>query len=353
MRSIYLVVLFLVTAVVGLGQTATSAAPDLPKEPREVFAKAAPLYDLGAASLKPWYLKAAYQLYDEKGDAAERGTYEYWWASPQVYRETWSRPSGTHTDWHIADGKHASQSTGEPLKFFEHTLREKLLSPLPDDSDLDAAKYRLDRENVTLGSVKYPCIMVIPLMPQHGMVQAVPLGLFPTYCFDPHMPVLRISYSFGTLITDFNKIVKMQDKYLAREINLFEGKRKILSATVDSVTGLSVADPALQPPANVPVSEAKRVTFAGAVAQGLLIKKQIPIYPEDAKQARVSGTVVLRAIIGIDGAIHQLHVVSAPWPSLAASSLQSVSHWQYKPCRFNGELVEVETTVNVVFSLSD
>jgi protein TonB len=82
----------------------------------------------------------------------------------------------------------------------------------------------------------------------------------------------------------------------------------------------------------------------------MLLKKAVPIYPEDAKQARVSGTVVLQATIGTDGGIHDLRVVSAPWPSLAASALWTVSHWQYKPYLLNGNPVEVQTTVNVVFS---
>jgi TonB family protein len=270
-----------------------------------------------------------------------------------VYRSTWTRPSGTHTDWHTADGKHASQATGESLRFFEYRLQAELLSPLPEDRDLDPAGYRLDRESLTLGSAKLPCIMVIPLMPQHARIQVVPLGLFPTYCFEPQQPLLRVSYSFGTVATEFNKIVKVQGKYLAKEIVLAEGKRKILTATVDSVTGLSESDAALKPSPDAALSPGKKVNIAGGVAVGNLIKKEIPVYPQDAKEARASGTVLLRAVIGKEGAVHDLHVVSTPWPSLAASALWSVSHWQYKPYLLNGEPVEVETTINVVFSLGD
>jgi protein TonB len=83
----------------------------------------------------------------------------------------------------------------------------------------------------------------------------------------------------------------------------------------------------------------------------MLVKKQVPIYPQDAKDAHVSGTVVLQATIGSDGRIHDLRVVSAPWPSLAASSLWAVLHWEYKPYMLNGEPVEVQTTVNVIYTL--
>jgi TonB family protein len=353
MRALGLVAVLFVGIQAGFGQTESNAAQGLPSDPRELLAAAAPFYDFSDAGLKPWHFKASYQLYDEQGNPSEPGTYEYWWASPQVHRSTWTRGNSTHTDWHTADGKHAYQATGERLNFFEYKLQTAFLSPLPKADDLDSTKVRLDRQNVQVGSAKLPCIMVVPLMPQHGQVQTVPLGLFPTYCFDTKTPVLRISYSWGTVTTEFNQIVKLQGKYMAKEILLFEGKRKILSATVDSIAGLPAADPAMIPGPDVTVSDSKKVDISGGVAQGMLLKKIVPVYPQDAKDARVSGTVLLQATIGMDGGIHDLRVLSAPWPSLAASALWSVSHWEYKPYLMNGEPVEVKTTINVVFSLSN
>jgi TonB family protein len=359
MRLFYLFVLSLAAVLPSFGQTDGNAAPGLPKDPRAIFAAAAPFYDFTSPELKPWHLKATYQLYDQNGKPTEQGTYEYWWASPKVYRSSWTRPGATHTDWHTADGKHAYQASSERLKYYEYKLQSALFSPLPDSSDLDPTKVRLDREITGSKGNKFPCIMVVPLMPQHGQIQDVPLGLFPTYCFEPQLPALRVSSSFGATTTEFSNIVKAQNKYLAREILITEGKRKILSATVDLVTWLDATDPALKPTTVVAVSDVKhvnvadvkKVMIAGGVMAGSLVKKEIPVYPQDAKDARASGTVVLRATIGIDGEIHDLHVVSAPWPSLAASALWAVSHWEYKPYLLSGEPVEVETTVNVIYTL--
>lgn len=316
-----------------------------------MFTMAAPFYDYNATDLKPWHLKASYQLYDDNGDATEHGSYEYWWVSPQVNRSTWLRPGATHTDWHTADGKHAYEETGEGLNFFEYRLQSALLSPLPSAAELDPAKFRLERQTVTAGGAKIPCIMVVPHMPQHGQLQIVPSGMFPTYCFDPRIPVLRISYSFGTVTMEFNKIVKAQNHYLPEEIVFLEGKRRILTAAVDRITELNPADAALTPPAEARVSKTDRVAVSAGVSAGMLVKKQFPVYPQDAKDARVSGTVVLQAIIGRDGRVHDLHVVSAPWPSLAGSALWCASHWEYKPYLFNGEPVEVETTIHVIYTL--
>jgi hypothetical protein len=345
--------LFFAAVLPNFAQTTATPVPGLPKDPREIFAAAAPFYDFSDPALKPWHMKATYQLYNETGDPTEKGTYEYWWASPKVYRSTWTRPNATHTDWHTAEGKHAYRATGERIKFFEYKLQSALLSPLPANADLDPAKIRLDKQMAPLSSVKLPCIMVIPLMPQHGQIQDVPLGMFPTYCFDPQLPVMRISYSFGTVTTEFNHIVKVQDRYLPRELVFYEGKRKILSAVVEAINGLASSDAALTPAADASITGTEKTEIAAGISVGLLVKKQTPVYPIDAKQAHVSGKVVLRATIGMDGGVHDLHVVEAPWPSLVASALWSVSHWEYKPYLLNGEPVEVETTVNVIYTLGN
>ena len=351
MRAPVFLALFLSVASQAFSQT-PAPLPDLPKDPGAILAMAAPYYDFNDPSLKPWHLKATYQLYDDNGEPGEQGTFECWWASPKVYRSSWTRPSAIHSDWHTADGKYEYQATGDHLDFFESKLQAALLSPLPQSPDLDPAKIHLNREMRSLGAFKSPCIMAVPLMPQHGQIQAVPLGLFPTYCFDPKVPALRITYSWGALAVEFNHIVKMQGKFLAREILLREGNRTIVSAKVDTIEGLDPTDAALTPPpdARTPRSS-KAAQIAPGVMVGMLIKKQPPVYPQDAKDAHASGTVVLRAMIGMDGGIHDLRVESAPWPSLAASALWAVSHWQYKPYLLNGEPVDVETTVNVIYSL--
>jgi protein TonB len=95
----------------------------------------------------------------------------------------------------------------------------------------------------------------------------------------------------------------------------------------------------------------QRVRVSQGVSQGLLMKKVTPQYPPLAKQARIQGVVVLQALIGKDGSIQNLHVVSGH-PMLTNAALEAVKEWKYKPYYLNGEPVEVETTINVNFSLS-
>ena len=74
------------------------------------------------------------------------------------------------------------------------------------------------------------------------------------------------------------------------------------------------------------------------------------MYPAIAKATGTQGTVVLQAVISKTGAIKNLRVVSGS-PMLQQAALDAVGHWRYRPFLLNGEPVEVETTVNVVFSL--
>jgi protein TonB len=101
---------------------------------------------------------------------------------------------------------------------------------------------------------------------------------------------------------------------------------------------------------NVKAATPKKVAISAGVMQGMLLQKTTPVYPPIAKAARVSGTVVLQATISKTGTIENLHVISGP-AMLQQSALDAVKQWRYKPYELNNEPVEVETTVNVIFTL--
>jgi TonB family protein len=94
----------------------------------------------------------------------------------------------------------------------------------------------------------------------------------------------------------------------------------------------------------------KPIAVSSGVATGLLIRSTPPVYPSIAKAARVGGTVELHATISKNGTIKDLHVVSGP-AMLQQAALDAVRSWRYRPYMLNNEPIEVETSVNVVFSL--
>jgi protein TonB len=101
------------------------------------------------------------------------------------------------------------------------------------------------------------------------------------------------------------------------------------------------------PPKVVP----KRVMVGGNVQAARLVNKVQPIYPPLARQTRISGTVKLHAVIGKDGTVQQLQLVSGH-PLLVQAALDAVKQWRYQPTLLNGEPVEVETEIDVIFSLA-
>ena len=118
--------------------------------------------------------------------------------------------------------------------------------------------------------------------------------------------------------------------------------------------GFGVAPPPPPPPpppvAAVAVNK-EPLRVGGNVQAANLIKKITPVYPALAKSARVQGTVRFQAIIGKDGTIQNLQMISGH-PMLVASATDAVKQWVYKPTLLNGEPVEVITQIDVNFTLS-
>jgi bla regulator protein blaR1 len=83
-----------------------------------------------------------------------------------------------------------------------------------------------------------------------------------------------------------------------------------------------------------------------------IVKKVQPKYPVEAKKARIQGAVVLNVKIGKDGTVENLKVVSGP-KELQRSALDAVRQWTYEPFLVNGNPVEAETTISVVYSLRE
>ena len=94
----------------------------------------------------------------------------------------------------------------------------------------------------------------------------------------------------------------------------------------------------------------QRIRVGGNVQSAMLIRQPKPVYPPLAKQARVSGVVRFQAIIGKDGTIQNLQLMTGH-PLLVQSAKDAVVQWVYKPTLLNGEPVEVVTIIDVNFSL--
>lgn len=95
----------------------------------------------------------------------------------------------------------------------------------------------------------------------------------------------------------------------------------------------------------------KRVRMGGNVIAAKLVRKVQPEYPEIARRERLQGTVRLHAIIAKDGTIRLLRVQTG-YCSLGQAAMKAVRQWRYTPTMFEGKPVEVDTTIDVIFSLN-
>jgi TonB family protein len=116
--------------------------------------------------------------------------------------------------------------------------------------------------------------------------------------------------------------------------------------------GIVVEPPASEDSSPPRIPLPRRIRVSSGVSQGLLEKKVAPEYPPDARDARIQGTVVLRAVIDKEGNVFTLELVSGH-PALAPAAMEAVRQWKYQPYLLNGQAIEVDTTIQVNFMLSN
>lgn len=127
------------------------------------------------------------------------------------------------------------------------------------------------------------------------------------------------------------------------------GSQVLGGDNVPGANGTKVFQP--NPPTVVHPAQPTTMKVPSSMLEGMLISKTIPVYPTIARTVGVSGTVVLAATISKEGTIENLHVLSGH-PLLTQSAMDAVKTWRYRPYLLNGQPVEVETTINVVFSMN-
>jgi TonB family protein len=95
----------------------------------------------------------------------------------------------------------------------------------------------------------------------------------------------------------------------------------------------------------------KSVRLGGNVAAAKLVHRVQPEYPPIARQELLQGTVRLHAIIAKDGTVRLLRVQTG-YCSLSQAAMKAVRQWRYTPTILEGKPVEVDTTINVIFSIN-
>jgi protein TonB len=100
----------------------------------------------------------------------------------------------------------------------------------------------------------------------------------------------------------------------------------------------------------IPADEAQSVQHARNLQIGELINLVEPVYPPDARQARLEGTVKLHVLVAANGEVQSFRTISGP-ETLAQAAMLAVREWRYRPTLLNGKAVEMQEDVTFVFRL--
>jgi periplasmic protein TonB len=175
-----------------------------------------------------------------------------------------------------------------------------------------------------------------PAEPLPAMTQVVSVATHAAALVNPFTPPRIVPNSISS--TDHEP-----PPLIGTGINLL-GNGSLLNGLPDSIGTAT--------PLHVRVTPSRKPVISSGVMEGRKLSGADPRYPAIAIAARIQGTVLLAATISKAGAIENLRIVSGP-PMLAPAAEEAVRTWRYRPYLLNGEPVEVETTVNIIFNLGD
>jgi len=319
----------------------TQDAPTMPADPAAILSAAANVNGLTGSALLPWRLRVSYQIFDDKGHSKDSGVYEELWVSDKKYKRSYTSPSFTQTDFATDRGLYRSGNQNWPGPQ-EIMVRTEIVDPIPPALNLTG--FRLESKRRSVDKVNLQCVTLkgdwIFLNND-------------AYCFQPDKPILRFtSAAGGKSDTLYNDILMFQGHFLARNIRATNaGTRLVLH--IDSIEQEpTVNDSDLTPPPDAIRIPAGKVAIPQQTMAVLLLRTLPPHYPESAKAARITGTVLLQVTIGKDGRVTSAQAISGP-NDLRKVSTEAALKWEYRPFLIAGEAAEVETTLPITFTIGN
>ena len=133
----------------------------------------------------------------------------------------------------------------------------------------------------------------------------------------------------------------------APEIGIAEASPLSISLPETTIRPAAIPTPTVRPQ---PLAPSTPLRITSGVQSAKLVFGPRPAYPPLARATRTQGTVKIQAIIGRDGAIKDLQVISGP-PLLIEVAIEAVRQWRYQPTLLNGDAVEVVTDIDINFTI--
>jgi TonB family protein len=323
---------------------AAAPLPD-PKTPQEFFARARQLSDLEASGI-PFHLKATYVA---TGDAefTGNGTYEEWWQSKDLWRK-----EATLGDYKYVAIKHGDarsvygSSNYLPLRL-RQMLEAVLIRIVPNSGSARDWKLKHKRMNgvdLVVLSVHRPCGNELKCLAADYFT---PQGLLRIHLGDSVQKLYNGFQGFhGVSIPHSIEMAGLTGEILTISIAPLEPLTPNDSHLLQNATPRANL-PAVQLPIMPERDKLKSAHFNKAK----ILNQSQPVYPQDAKQRREEGTVVMEATIDEDGKVREPYVIGSAGTLLDGAAMDAVRKWRYQPTTLDGVPVCVTTTITVMFHL--
>ena len=354
--SFFFLPVLLCVCVLAAGAQAPMAAPNL-KDADALFAAALASNGLVGDDLKPWHLKASYDILDRNNKVIATGVFEEWWAAKDKWKRSYTGPHYSGTEYHLPEGDAHEGDAWKATPWPESLIATKLLSPIEstdlstlssDTTHQGAAQDRGHMEIHALPFAKPPLTCVRKASKYGPGVPNDQIG----YCFEPGNKELRLS-GFTSLDAVYNKLGIFQERFIGLETFVSVNGHGLINVHVLSLMGLpSEGLTVFVPP--VPVTEIKKdaiLTLPSSMLAGRKLSGNDPAYPREAKMRREQGLVVIGVNINELGRIEDAKALEAPSSLLSDAAIEGVRTWRYQPYLLDGQPRRVTTTINVVYKL--
>ncbi len=303
---------------------AQSTSAPLPASPKAILLALKDANGLNPQPSVPWHLQLSWNQYDTDGDNIHSETIEEFYSGPKRFRIVFAGDSFNETQVAHASGLFLSGSADWPpipaleaLEFVATPLRRL------DDEPKDL---RLESTTQQFGSVPLSCIKAL----RSGVIEIGP----PSYCYTPGQPQLRFSRAPALDAIFYNKLVRFQDRFVAKQISASVGAKPILQIRVIKLEDLGNPDDALFLP------EAGQLPITGRMkipSSLLVIEKRGELEPEAGHQ----GTATVYFVVGKDGRVIDAQAVSGP-DDIQKIALRAMRQYRFRPFLILDQSIEVE-----------
>jgi TonB family protein len=327
-----------------------NTSPGASSDPIALLRLAAPYYDYAGVGMKPWRARYHYQYYGADGQLIVEGQFDYWSAKGRPSKAAWTHGDQSHVEWHTTDGKELRSTSGKDVEGMEHRLYFALVPYFLKLADPQSTE-QLKSFTSKYESKQLACVGRSRSAAASAGADSLEID-WPAYCFEEHEPTLVASHENGSIINAYGHVQKFQNHNFPGDIQIFLVGKKRLDAKLEELSEVGENDPAFTPsPDAKEPPPPTRVTVPAVQMKPLVITHRVqPDYPVTARQAHISGVVVITATIGKDGKIKDAQVTSSPDGSLSAAALDAVRQWRYEPYAPFGQPTEIHTTIQLNFT---